>query len=93
MTFQELERAVRKLRPQEDDTGDRVFRVYCRCGTLLGRTKASRKSGRGKDVGPNILSGIPRQLAIGRPLWQEISGCRAGRSEYLAAFAEHARHE
>ena len=82
MTFDELERGVRKLGPVPDDGGDRFFRIYC-CGTLIGKTKRSRKQGRKKDVGPGIASAIPRQLNIPRELWTEIYGCRAGRREYL----------
>ena len=85
-TFKELERAVAKLKPQVDDTGDRQLRVYCdRCGELLGRTKVSRRKGTGKDVGPMILGAVSRQLNVEAPLWRDILGCSKGRPEYVNA--------
>lgn len=90
MTFAELQRAVAKLRPVTDETGDRILRVYC-CDQLIGKTKVSRKQGRRRDVGPDILAAIPRQLNISRPLWAEIADCKKGRPEYLDARG-HAGH-
>ena len=46
----EVLRRIKELDPEIEDTGDRIFRVKC-CGTLIGRSKVSRKKGRGKDVG------------------------------------------
>ncbi len=84
MTFEEIERAVAKLRPIIRNTGDRIFRVEC-CGTMLGWTKRSMRKGRGKDAGPDIVAAIPRQLNIESRLWREIAGCTKGRPDYLEA--------
>jgi len=84
VTFADLQRAVKKLQPIEDESGDRIFRVYC-CGQLIGKTKTSRKQGRGSDVGPRILAAIPAQLNITRGLWLEIAACHKSRPEYLEA--------
>ncbi len=90
MTWDELERAVAKLRPDERQSGDKVWVVKC-CGTTIGWCKRSRGRGRRKDIGPDILSLVPKQLSISRVLWDEIAACRKGRPEYLEARG-HAGH-
>jgi hypothetical protein len=89
MNFADIERGVRKLQPTVRETDHRIFLVVCTCGTLLGRTKVSRKAS--DTVGKAIASSIPRQLNIPRSLWAEIAGCSKGRGEYLAHFG-HAGH-
>ncbi len=91
MTFDQIDRAVAKLKPVPVEGGDRILRIYC-CNVLLGKTKVSRKQGRRKDVGPHITAQLPKQLKISRDLWERIASCHASRPEYLAA-RDHAGHE
>jgi hypothetical protein len=82
--FAEVERTVvRKLHAQVAESGDRMLRIYCDCGKLLGKTKVSRKPS--EQIGPTIAGAIPTQLGIDRTLWAEIFGCTKGWLEYQAA--------
>jgi hypothetical protein len=90
MTWDELERAIRKLRPDERESGDRVWIVKC-CGATIGWCKRSRGRGRNKDVGPRVRGLIPKELGIPRDLWEDIAACSKSRPEYLEALG-HAGH-
>lgn len=85
LTWQELEKRIRKLTSNYRDTGDRIYSVDCECGTLLGTTKVGRHRGKGKDVGHPVLRQIPRQLKIDGDLWDEIVACTKSRADYIAA--------
>lgn len=84
MTWDELERAVRKLDPETRDTGDRIWIIKC-CGRTVGYCKRSRARGRKKDIGRVVAGQIPAELGIDRALWRDIAGCSKGRREYLEA--------
>ena len=90
MTWDELERAIKKLRPDDRESGDRVWIVKC-CGATIGWCKRSRAKGRKKDIGVTIRGQIPRQLQIPRPLWEDIAACSKSRPDYLEALG-HAGH-
>lgn len=84
MKFKDVERIVaQKLRAIASEKGDRMLRIYCDCGSLLGKTKVSRKPR--EQIGHAIASAIPTQLGIDRYLWTDICGCTKGWLEYQAA--------
>ena len=90
LTWIDLEERVRKLTAEYRDSGDRIYKVRCHCGLVLGTTKVGRHRGRKKEVGYPILKQIPIQLKIGGDLWREIVGCSKSLPEYIVARGHEA---
>jgi hypothetical protein len=79
----EAERGINKLSPQVVNSGHRIFRITCDCGTLVGRTQLSHGA-KGKDIG-TLANRMAHQLHIPMGMFSDIVGCSIGRPEYLAA--------
>ena len=85
LTWIDLEQRIRKLTTDYRDSGDRIYKVTCRCGVVLGTTKVGRHRGKKKDVGFPVLKQIPVQLKIDGPLWRDIAACSKALREYIVA--------
>jgi len=86
MSWDDIARTVtRKLEGREAGGDHRKFIVTCpTCNEVLGQTWISRKKGRGKEAGDDIIRSVANFLGVTMPQFRAMERCTVSRDEYLS---------